>query len=77
MRSVKSRLELLFSALMLAGAIWALSPASGAAEPPCEYEGYPGIGGCTDGDGVGHFYGGQCEGIDCYYELEACCAKVY
>lgn len=43
-------------------------------EEPCEFGGPPGSGwGCNKDKA--HIYQGSCEGIDCYYEMEDCCAK--
>lgn len=65
----------LLSVLMIVTAFaWILAPTPGAAllsEEPCEFAGQPGIGGC-DPDKK-HIYDGECEGIDCYYDLEECC----
>jgi hypothetical protein len=42
-------------------------------EYPCQFGGPPGSGWeCTPH--LAHIYGGECEGIDCYYMMETCCA---
>lgn len=43
-------------------------------EEPCDFGGPPGSGwGCDPNKA--HLYQSSCEGIDCYYEMETCCAK--
>lgn len=37
----------------------------------CMFGGEPGIGPCNPN--AEHIFQGQCEGIDCYSELETCC----
>jgi len=57
------------AALALAG-WWAFSPQSARAQlppPGCEIQSEE----CRND--MAHVYGGQCEGIDCYYLLEWCC----
>jgi len=64
----------LFAVSLLFGPTWARAVTTD--EPPCEFEGAPGIGGCREGK---HWYPSPkektsvCEGIDCYYDLEVCC----
>lgn len=73
MSVVASRVESALALAFLASAAWLLWPVSSRAEEPCEFAGYPGIGGCWS-DAM-HIWAGTCEGIDCYYELEFCCPK--
>lgn len=43
-------------------------------EEPCMFGGPPGSGWECDPDKA-HIYQGSCEGIDCYSQMESCCAK--
>jgi hypothetical protein len=56
---------------VVAGAGVALSPGIVFGDEPCQYSS---LAKCRDD--MAHIYQGECEGIDCYYELEDCCPLV-
>jgi hypothetical protein len=72
MDRIARRVRIGMSTVILAlGAFWLFAAhGAGGQEEPCEVKD---MGACAP---IPHLYQGECEGIDCYSEMEFCCVII-